>query len=63
MKNKKKLLVVDINSLPSEYKESGDMESTRKKLQKIYKCKVFLVDTSKQNTQGNQVFNTVYFVK
>ena len=61
--NTTKLLVVDIVSLPSELKDLkfDDMKS---KLEDDYECKVFLIDSSRQNIQGNISGNhPVYFYK
>ena len=56
-----KLLVVDIVTLPSEYKDLK-IEDIRNRLEKHYKCNVFLIDSSRQNTQGNINNNCfVYF--
>lgn len=50
-KNKFNILVVNIGFLPSEYKELS-LDSVKNKLEQLYEYPVFLVDSSRQNTQG-----------
>ncbi len=61
MKNKNKLLVVDINYLPSEFKDM-DIDKMITKLQEIYNRKVFLIDSSHINLSGAQNNNPVFEV-
>lgn len=64
MKNKDRILVVDINYLPSEFKDRT-VKQVRKELEKYYKEKVFLIDTSRQNINGEANRNqpATYFVQ
>jgi hypothetical protein len=49
----------DINFLPSEYKNHGDIEESLDKLHTLAKDIGFVpIDTTKQNTQGAQMMNT-----
>ena len=49
----------DINFLPSEYKNHGDIEESLEKLHTLAKEIGFVpIDTTKQNTQGAQMMNT-----
>ncbi len=58
-----KILVIDINYLPSEYKSKDNVDETRQTLETIYGCKVLLIDGSRQNTQGLQNSNLpAYFI-
>jgi len=62
MKKQKRTLVIDINYLPSEYKDSN-IKRIKKLLEKEYGCRVILIDGSRQNTQGMQNLNQpVYFI-
>ena len=61
MKNKNKLLVVDINYLPSEFKDMG-IDKIITKLQEMYNRKVFIIDSSKINLSGAQNSNPVFEV-
>jgi hypothetical protein len=57
-----KILVIDINYLPSEYKDNN-VDETRETLETIYGCKVLIIDGSRQNTQGTQNTNLpAYFI-
>ena len=57
-----KILVMDINYLPAECKNSST-EEERNRMEEIYKCKVLFIDTSRQNTQGMQVSHPpVFFI-
>lgn len=64
MKNKDRILVVDINYLPSEFKDRT-VKQIREELEKQYKEKVFLIDTSKQNISGevNRSQPATYFIQ
>lgn len=60
-----KILVIDINYLPSDFKLINGTDDVREYLESIYGCKVLLVDTSRQNTQGNSYSKTpqpAYFI-
>ena len=58
-----KVLVIDINYLPSEYKSKDNLYETRETLETIYNCKVILVDGSRMNTQGlSNNYLPVYFI-
>lgn len=57
-----RLLVVDINYLPSEVKNKS-LEEVKELLEQTYSCKVLLLDGSRQNMQGLNSNNLpVYFV-
>jgi hypothetical protein len=63
MKIKNKILVIDINYLPIEYKDLSTKE-IKKELQEDFKCKVLFIDASRQNIQGSGYMNQpVYFIK
>jgi len=47
----KGIIVIDINFLPSEYKEKK-LEDIRNELEGIYKTKILLIDCSRTNIQG-----------
>lgn len=59
----KRILVIDINYLTSEYKEM-ELSEMKKKLQKEYGYKVFITDGSKQNLSGAGLGQTppIYFL-
>ncbi len=58
-----KILVIDINYLPSEYKSKGNVDETRETLEINYGCKVLLIDGSKINTQGlSNNYSPAYFI-
>jgi len=59
----KKILVIDINYLPGEYKDDA-IDTTRETLETIYDCKVLSIDGSRQNTQGvqNNNIQPAYFI-
>lgn len=60
-----KILVIDINYLPSDFKSINGTDDVREYLESIYGCKVLLIDTSRQNTQGNSYSKTpqpAYFI-
>ena len=61
--NSDKILVVDINVLPAEYKDK-DTETVRQSLEVMFGVKVLVVDNSRQNIQG-VISNkeSIYFVK
>ena len=50
-KSKSNILVVNIGFLPSEYKDLS-LDSVKNKLEQLYEYPVFLIDSSRQNTQG-----------
>ena len=56
-----KILVVDIMVLPSKYKEVGDLDAIREKLESEYECKVLLVDTLKVNSGCSYGIKPVFF--
>ena len=56
-----RLLVIDMNYLPAEYKDESSDE-VRQKLEVIYNCKVLLIDSSKVNTQGGHNNKIAYFI-
>lgn len=59
----KKILVVNIKYITSDLKSFNESE-LRTKLENLYNCNIFLIDTSLQNTQGvASVYNNppVYF--
>ena len=59
---KNRILVIDVNYLPTECKSSS-IEEERNRMEDIYKCKVLFIDTSRQNTQGMQVSHPpVFFI-
>jgi hypothetical protein len=59
---KDKILVIDINYLPSEYKDES-VDAIRESLEAIYGCKVLLIDGSRRNLEGIQINNSpVYFI-
>ena len=57
------ILVVDITIIPTEYK-GKPLQEVKTALESEYGCKVFLIDTSRQNMQGNQTISSVpvYFI-
>lgn len=56
-----KILVIDINYLPSEFRE-GTISDTKKRLEEDYKMKVLLIDSSKQNIQGATGLRPIYTI-
>jgi hypothetical protein len=57
-----RILVIDINYLPSEYK-GDNVDTIRESLEAIYGCKVLLIDGSRKNLEGTQINNPpVYFI-
>lgn len=64
MKYNKKILVVDINYLPCEYKDNSSKE-VREFLENEYGYTVFLIDKSRANIMDgiNQDKLPVYFIK
>ena len=50
-KSKSNILVINICFLPSEYKDLS-LDSVKSKLEQLYEYPVFLIDSSRQNTQG-----------
>jgi hypothetical protein len=56
-----KILVVNVDSILIEYKDQSSDE-IKNMLEAKYGCKVFLIDTSRKNTQGTSINNLpVYF--
>jgi len=47
-------ILLDINLLPQEYKNLGDLETTLKAYESRFDVKVIPVDTSRRNLEGNQ---------
>lgn len=62
VEDKKRLLVVECNYLPSDYRGMS-LEEVEKLLEEKYNCKVLLIDGSRINIQGVPTtgFNPVYF--
>lgn len=62
IKEEKRLLVIECNYLPSEYKDMS-VEEAQEILEKKYDCKVMLIDGSRINIQGvSQIeFKPVYY--
>jgi hypothetical protein len=62
VRNKDRILVIDIKYLPSEYK-GDNVDTIRESLEAIYGCKVLLIDGSRKNLEGTQINNPpVYFI-
>lgn len=61
---KNRILVVDVCYLLPEDKSNGDSNELRESLESEYNCKVFLIDSSKQNIHSNQevVRQPIYFI-
>ena len=57
----KSILVVDINYLPSVFKDKP-LEDIREQLEQMYSCKVLLLDTSRQNIHGSSQILPAYFI-
>lgn len=45
--------VMDINTLPSEYKSLWDLEKVKEKFEEYLEAKVLFIDLSKQNTTSS----------
>lgn len=56
-----RILVIDINYLPSEYKD-GSVDTTRESLEALYGCKALLIDGSRRNIEGQNCNLPVYFI-
>lgn len=56
-----KILVVDINYLPSVFKDKP-LEDIREQLEQMYSCKVLLLDASRQNIHGSSQILPAYFI-
>lgn len=56
-----KILVIDINYLPSEIKDKP-LECIREFLEQRYSCKALLLDGSRQNTQSSSQVLPAYFI-
>lgn len=64
LKNKERILVVDINYLPFELKDNNAERELREYLEELYNYKIILINTSKTNLQGFQSTNNqpIYFI-
>jgi len=54
--NSDKIMVIDINYLPSEYKEN-DLEDSRRYFENIYNTKIIFIDSSRCNLNGAESKN------
>lgn len=54
MNSKKEILIVDINTIPHEYKKET-VDETRLNLEAIYDVPIFITDMSKSNLAGAQL--------
>ena len=60
--HKNRILVVDLNYLLSEYKNS-DIDTIKSLLKNEYKYEIFLIDTSRTNIQGSSNLQPVFFIE
>lgn len=47
-------ILLDINLLPREYKDLGDLDTALETYEQKYDVKVIPIDTSRQNLEGTQ---------